>query len=151
MKCRVRIVKTQLDYFRSKARESNLEIQAMLVGRVVSPDLTVVERIVYPKQYHTQLPGNVSWFKDEYDKVREEAEEKGQRIVGDIHSHPNWWPVMSECDHRNHLEDGQRITGICATMKRKTQVYFWVAESSLPCIIEYAEQKRRLDNKKPVA
>jgi hypothetical protein len=41
--------KSQLDYFRSKARETNLEIQAYLIGEVISPELTVVEAFAYPR------------------------------------------------------------------------------------------------------
>lgn len=137
MQSKVRVDKGKLNYFRRKARETNLEIQAYLIGKVVSPELTIIEKFIYPKQYAEQTANNVCWYLQDYNEVKKEAEEKGLRIVGDIHSHPNWFPVLSECDHRNHLADGQRITGICSTMQGRTKVYFWLAESSLPCKIEY--------------
>jgi proteasome lid subunit RPN8/RPN11 len=137
MRAKVRIKKSQLDYFRAKARETNLEIQALLIGEVVSPELTVVEQFVYPTEYAIQKPNEVSWYQDEWNLVKRSAEERGKRVVGDIHSHPNWDAVLSPNDYRAHIEEGLRICGICSTQGRKTRVRFWIAESALPCAIEY--------------
>lgn len=137
MQSKVRVSKNKLDYFRRKARATNLEIQAYLVGKVVSPELTVIEDFAYTKNYAAQSVNDVCWFAKEYNEVKAEAEERGLTVIGDIHSHPNWFPVLSECDYKNHLTEGQRVTGICSTMKGKTKVYFWLAETSLPCKIEY--------------
>ena len=137
MQSKVRVSKNKLDYFRRKARSTNLEIQAYLIGRVVSPQLTVIEDFAYTQEYHSQTVDDVSWYQADYDQVKKKAEEKGLRVVGDIHSHPNWFPVLSECDHTNHLAEGQRVSGICSTMNGRTKVYFWLAESSLPCKLEY--------------
>lgn len=141
MRARVRVNKHQLDYFRSKARETHLEIQAYLIGEVISPELTVVEAFAYTSSYATQKPNEVRWYQDEYNAVKRSAEERGKRIVGDIHSHPNWDAVMSLTDYRAHVEDGLRICGICSTMGRKTRVRFWIAESALPAEIEWQKTK----------
>ena len=78
------------------------------------------------------------WYLEEYRTVRERAEERGKRIVGDIHSHPNWDAVMSEDDYNGCVEEGFRICGICSTQGRKTRVRFWTPSSALPCEIKYA-------------
>lgn len=142
MVAKVRVRKAQLDYFRAKARDTNLEIQAYLIGEVVSPLLTVVEEFAYPKEYALQKPNEVCWYQHEYEEVKRSAEERGKRIVGDIHSHPNWDAVMSPTDYKAHIEEGYRVCGLCSTMGRKTRVRFWVAESALPCEIEYAKTKK---------
>jgi len=133
----VRIKKSQLDYFRTLARNSPKEIQALLVGEVPTPNVIVVQVIVHPKRYETQTYSSVSWDADEYAKVAESVAKEGFRIVGHIHSHPEWDAVLSPNDHQIHLEEGYRISGICSTQGRKTRVRFWLAESCLPCDVEY--------------
>lgn len=139
--CRVRIRKGQLAYFRKKARATKKEVLAYLVGKVVSPELTIVEYVAYTQKYATQTECEVQWFGEEYDNVKKEAEERGLRIIGDIHSHPNWWPVPSPTDFQGQFQEGHRITGICSVMNGKTKVYFWIPESSLPCAVEYIDGK----------
>lgn len=139
MKCRVRVKKSQLDYFRKLARNTDLEIQAYLVGKVVSPELTIIDKFVYTKKYSEQSATGVNWYQVDLDKVTKYAESKGLKVVGDIHSHPNYWPILSEKDYKGHVNQGQRISGICAIMNRKTKVCFWVVESALPCFLEYAD------------
>lgn len=139
MQCVVRIPKGKLDYFRKLARNTDKEIQAYLVGKVINPELTVVENICYTNNYASQTPTEVQWYLADYNKIKERAEEKGKRIVGDIHSHPNWWPVLSPDDLESHITEGHRISGVCSVTNGKTHIFFWIQESSLPCIIEYAE------------
>ena len=133
----VRVKKTQLDYFRAQARENQKEIQAMLVGAVITPDLIVIHNFAYPKEYADQTYSCVSWYADEYNKVAAEATKKNLRILGTIHTHPNWDAVLSPDDHKGHVQEGYRISGICSTQGRKTRVRFWLAESCLPVNIEY--------------
>jgi proteasome lid subunit RPN8/RPN11 len=135
---KVKVNKHALDYFRKLSRNTELEIQAYLVGQVVSPDLTVIDYFAYTNKYCEQTSGTVRWFLEDFEKVKKEAEEKGKVIVGDIHSHPNYWPILSGTDHTSHIREQYRISGVCATMSRKTKVCFWIAESSLPCKIVYA-------------
>lgn len=138
---RVRIKKGQLDYFRKKARATKKEVMGYLVGKVISPELVVVEEIAYTTQYFTQTECAVQWSGEEYERVKKSAEERGLRIIGDIHSHPNWWPVPSPTDFKGQFQEGHRITGICSVMNGKTKVYFWIPESSLPCKVEYKDGK----------
>ena len=134
---RIRVHRGQAAYFRKLARESAKEIQAYLVGEVVSPELTVVEKFAYTKKYAAQTPGVVQWYAEDYDKVKREAEEHGKRIIGDVHSHPNWDAVMSPSDYKAHIEEGFRVSGICSVTGRKTRLRFWVSDSALPVKIEY--------------
>lgn len=137
MQNKVKLNKSQLNYFRHLARNTNLEIQAYLIGKVLSPELTVIEHFAYTKKYYKQTEGTVSWFLEDFENVKKEAEEQGNTVVGSIHSHPNYWPVLSDSDYKSHIRDQYRISGICATMNRKTKVCFWINESCLPCKIIY--------------
>lgn len=138
-KVKVKVKKSQLDYFRKLARDAApLEVQACLIGEVVSPQLTVIESFAYPMQYHTQTTETVRWFRDDYEAVKRDAEERGKRIVGDLHSHPEWDAVMSPHDYKAHIEECQRVSGICSVYGRKTRVRFWLADCALPCEIVYA-------------
>jgi len=139
MKCRVRIKKNALNYFRKIARNAQpLEVQAYLIGRVISPELVSVEEIKYTKEYAEQTTTSVCWWLHDYEKVSRDAEERGLRVVGDIHSHPGWDAVLSPDDYKAHIESGFRVSGICSIDGRRTRVRFWIAESSLPVDIEYA-------------
>ena len=110
---------------------------------MISPSLTVIESFAYPKQYHTQTETEVAWLVEEHQAVERSAEERGKRIVGEIHSHPEWDAVMSKDDYRSHIEEGRRICGICSIMGRKTRVRFWVAESALPVTLEYEKTQEK--------
>jgi len=133
----VYIKKSQLDYFRALARNSQKEIQALLVGEVPSPEKIVVHAVVHPKHYGEQTYSSVAWDTEEYARVAESATKEGFRVVGHIHSHPEWDAVLSPNDHQIHLEEGYRVSGICSIQGRKTRVRFWLAESCLPCDIKY--------------
>jgi proteasome lid subunit RPN8/RPN11 len=139
---RVRVKQSQLEYFRRLARESPLEIQAYLVGEVVNSELTVIESFAYTKQYGVQTNAMVAWYWEDYNLVNKQAVERGKRIVGSIHSHPDWDAVMSPDDYATHVAAGSRICGICSTNHSgpnvKTYVRFWSMDSPLPCEIVYA-------------
>ena len=130
--CKVQLTKNHLDVFRRMARESPLEIQAYLIGEVVSPTLVVIDHFEYTTEYGIQEKNKVAWYRSEHDRVRREAEERGRRIVGNIHSHPNWDAVMSPEDFNACIADGMRICGIVSTDKRNTRPRFWVMDSPVP-------------------
>jgi len=132
----VQIRRNQLNYFRSKARDSELEIEALLVGSVVGGTVTV-NSIEYTKSYAAQTTASVMWHEDEYKRVKEKAEARGLSIIGDIHSHPNWDAAPSPDDYGALLTMGHSILGICCTHERKTKVRFWVANSCLCASIIY--------------
>lgn len=146
MATRVKIDKAQLDYFRQQARSSpNLEIMAYLIGEVVSPTLTVVDSFEYTSAYRTQTSGEVSWTWPEYNRVYKKAEEQKKRIVGFIHTHPQWDAVLSPADYGVCISDGSRICGIVSVYDRKTRVRFWTIDSALPCEITYAKKTKRAE------
>ena len=134
---KVRISKQKVNYFRSLARETRLEIQAYLVGRIVSPELVVVDDIKYTKKYHTQRGNEVAWYKNDYEAMRSAVESNGSKVLGDIHSHSEWDAVLSPQDYKVGIKEGFRLHGLCSTQGRKTRVRFWVVESALPLDIEY--------------
>jgi len=135
--CKVKVRKSSLDYFRKLARKSPYEIEAYLIGEVVTPHLVIVEQFCYTKEYAEQTTSSVQWRLSELDRVRRLAEKKGKKIVGSIHSHPQWDAVLSEDDHIGQLKEGLRILGVCSVMGTKTRVRFWLNDSSLPCEIKY--------------
>ena len=138
---KVRLKKSQLDYFKRLARESKLEIQAYLIGEVVNPHLTVIDSFEYTREYGTQTEIEVAWYKTEFDRVARKAEERGKRIIGDIHTHVNSDTILSDHDFKASYIIGARICGVCSVMGGKTKVRFWVPDCSLPCEIVYAKKK----------
>lgn len=134
---KVRVKKSALDYCRKLARNNNKEIQSYLIGKVISPTVTEVVKFAHTKNYHTQTENEVAWYEHEFNEVKQKAEAEGLRIVGDIHSHPNWDAVMSPADYKNHIIEGNRVCGLISTQGKKTRVRFWIAESALPAEIEY--------------
>jgi proteasome lid subunit RPN8/RPN11 len=137
MASKVKVKKTALERFRKLARESKVEIQAYLLGNIVSPNLVVVTDFVYPKEYKAQTKTGVCWTGEEFSALKMRADFEGKNIVGDIHSHPNWFPIKSEPDHTAQIADQLRVCGICSVYGKKTYVRFWLAESSLPMEIIY--------------
>lgn len=136
MQSKVRLKKTQLNYFRKLARDSKKEILALLIGEVISPELTRVDYFWYP-EYAKQTTTCVQADAESFAHLKTKAESKNLRVIGTIHSHGDWVPIMSASDHYGHVADGDRISGIVGTQGRKTRAYFWVAESALPVKIEY--------------
>jgi proteasome lid subunit RPN8/RPN11 len=139
---KVRIKKSQLDRFRKLAREqAPLEIQAYLVGDVVSPDLVSVDRFAYTRDYEKQTSGEVQWGTEAINELRKQVIKEGKTIVGDIHSHPNHWPIMSSVDYRGALIDSLMVCGICSVYKSNkkmlSKMLFWTPTSSLPCEVIY--------------
>jgi proteasome lid subunit RPN8/RPN11 len=137
MRSKVKVSRHALNYFRKLARNNDKEIEAYLIGEVVSPELTVVKKLVYPKRYIEQSPGGVSWYGEDVQALKVIAEEQGLSVIGSLHSHPEYWPIVSGLDHTSHVQEQMRIIGVCATMNRKTMVCFWITESCLPCKIIY--------------
>jgi proteasome lid subunit RPN8/RPN11 len=138
---KIRVDKHQLEYFKRVARKNDpKEILAFLIGKVVSPTLTVVEQFIYIQHYLKQTSEALEWSYDEYERAAKIATEKGLSIVGSIHSHPNYWPILSETDHKDHIVTQNRITGIYAFMGKKGKVCFWVVDSALPLKVQYAEE-----------
>lgn len=131
----VRVSEAQLSYFRKLARDTDMEIMAYLIGDVVSSEVVEIDSFEYTKKYATQKTNEVSWYTAEYERVKKKAEERGRRIVGYIHSHPNWDTVMSPEDLHMCIVEGLRVCGIVSTNSstRKTFVRFWVTDSPLPC------------------
>jgi proteasome lid subunit RPN8/RPN11 len=146
---KVKLKKSQMDYFRRMARDSPLEIQAFLIGEVVSPNLTVIDYFAYPPKYAMQKSNTCAWFVADYEKVKKEAEERGRRVVGFMHSHPQWDAVLSPQDYDICISDMHRVCGICSTEDRRTRVRFWVMDSALPCEITYEKNTRAQEKSKP--
>jgi proteasome lid subunit RPN8/RPN11 len=135
---RVRVKKSALNYFRKLARDSSrLEIQAFLLGNILSVNEVEIVEFCYPTEYHTQKSNGVCWTADEYALVVKKADEEGLRIIGDIHSHPQWDAVMSSIDYQSAITENLAVCGICSVYNNRTRVRFWTMTSALPCKVEY--------------
>jgi proteasome lid subunit RPN8/RPN11 len=144
MTATLHISKNQLDYFRKLARECPLEIQAYLIGTVSSTkegQKIVVESVIHPRYYSVQTKDNVQPTGEEYSRAKSIAEERGLRVVGDIHSHPEWDAVLSPADHDACISDGLQVAGIVSVKESKTKVRFWMVNSALPCDIKYSKKR----------
>jgi proteasome lid subunit RPN8/RPN11 len=133
----VNIDKNALRHFRTKARDSAKEIMVYLIG-TVSVDRVNVEKLEYTTRYAHQTKTAVSWKWSEYQRIKRQAEERGRRIVGWLHSHPNDWDcVMSPADLKVCISEGSRVCGIVSVYGRTTRVRFWRPDSALPCEITH--------------
>jgi proteasome lid subunit RPN8/RPN11 len=133
----VRVSKQQLAYFRKCARESKKEILAYFLGEVISPELAVVKKFYYPKKFSAQTACGVTATEEESAKAYALAESLNMRVIGTIHSHPDWVPILSPTDYKEHIKMGDRLSAVVGVNGRKTRVYFWVVESALPLNIQY--------------
>lgn len=132
----VRLHKSQLDYARRKARSTPNEIYGLLFGHLVNAQCAEIHKITYPK-LDTSTPNGVDINPASLEEHIEDAAEDGHKLIGGIHSHPNYIPVMSKTDHCNHKEWEDTLSGIISIINRKTTVCFWTADSSLPAEIKY--------------
>lgn len=137
----VYISKSQLDYFRRLARDDQREIMAYLIGHVFGPDYTRVDYVAYTNDYRVQTPGAVDWTVPEYVRVAREAEERGGRIVGFIHSHPEWDSVLSPGDYLKCISEGHHICGVVSVYGRRTRTRMWKMDCALPCEITHVEER----------
>lgn len=132
VKCR----KPQIDYFRRKARSSGNEIMALLVGKLKRVGEVHITQFVYPA-LQSSTPSGV-WVDDkDWCAERTKAEAQGLQIIGTIHNHPNWAPVMSPADFVLHKSGGIIVTGIVEVTNGRTRVCFWQDGSPLPCTLAY--------------
>lgn len=131
----VSLNKSQLDWFRRKARDNPNEILAFLIGRRISPYKVRVEQIVYPK-LAVSTPLEVTAVDGETHAIGEKYSNLGT-LIGDIHTHPDAPPTMSHGDFHDHKRNGYIVSGIVSVNQRKTHVSFWQLDSALPCGWEY--------------
>jgi len=124
-------------HFRKQALHSTTEEMAYLIGEVVSPTLVRVDHWRYPDEFKLKDQKNVQATQAAEDRIKVWTEKHKRMIVGTIHSHPNWEAVLSPDDHKGHIEQCHRVSGVCAVRNNRTRVLYWIAESSLPCEVEY--------------
>lgn len=132
----VSLKKHALDWFRRKARDNPNEIIAFLVGKRTSLHKVRVEHIVYP-ELAISTPTEVCPILGESESIAEHYADEGLQIIGDIHTHPNAPPLMSQQDFEAHKECGYIVSGIVGVSGRRTWVSFWQLDSALSCGWEY--------------
>lgn len=119
-----------------KARNTGNEIYAVLVGHTPHRHVVQIETFSYPVMVSSTPSG--CWCSEKsWQAIRDATKLQGLQIVGAIHSHPNWPPVMSPLDYKSHRVSADKITGIVEATNRRTRVFFWHDSSPLPCTLEY--------------
>ena len=137
---KIKLKRADLAYFRRLALDSDNEIEAYCIG-TESENVTTIKEFIYPKNYKIQKPNAAEWSQEDVDYAVKRAKELNKKIIGSIHTHINYPPVISPTDYRESKKCGYKILGICSTTPkdRKTVVYFWTLDSGLPCKIQYEE------------
>lgn len=135
---KVRVSKNALNYFRQLARQTpDKEIQAYIAGFVNNINEIEITDFLYTKKYAIQTSCTVAWFQEDYDKLKERVEKEGKRIIGNIHTHPNYDAVLSEQDFTNCVTEQFVVVGLVSIRNNKTRARFWTPTSALPCKIIY--------------
>lgn len=132
----VKVDRYQLNYFRRKAKKYKVEIYAFLVGKRVSGNLIEVYQFKYPEA-ETATASEFVADDHSWGMIEEFAKADGYTVLGNIHSHINWPPILSPTDHAMQVENNHRVTGICSVFGNKTMVSFWTTDTSLPCKLQY--------------
>lgn len=137
----IRLKKHHLSYFKAKAKGCPNEIYAALLGKRISPHIIEVEKFFYPK-LTVSKPGELFVDKKSFNQICFIAKEKGLKLIADLHSHPEYIPILSYRDFQDLKEGTCVISGIVGILGKKVFVNFWEKGSSLPCRIEYINVKR---------
>lgn len=132
----VYIKKHHLAYFRKKARETSNEILAVLLGFVYPNDGVEVVKLSYPI-LDVSTPNSVHANEESFRDIEKNALLNGLKILGSIHTHPNYIPVMSGMDYDDFKNNKEIIAGIVEVTDNKTRVVFWCGDTPLPCKIKY--------------
>jgi proteasome lid subunit RPN8/RPN11 len=132
----VRLKKSQLARFRRIARDSPNEQIAYLIGKKCRGKHIEVQQFVYP-QMDVSTPQAIKISPESVSSIHEAATRAGLAVVGTIHSHPNYLPIMSPCDLADHTSHEHYVSGIVEVTNRKTRVAFWTQHSPLVCVLEY--------------
>lgn len=126
----------QLQYFRAKARKHYPnEIQAILVGTKRGNSVEVAY-FAYP-QYEVSNKSEVTADVHSLQEIHDDAAAEGLTVVGSIHTHPDWPPIMSPTDYKGHVDDGDAVSGIVEVTNGKTRVVFWQHDKALRCDLKY--------------
>jgi proteasome lid subunit RPN8/RPN11 len=138
----VRMHRGQLAYFRRKARKHYPnEILALLIGKQIHKGLVEVYRFAYPR-LELSTPQEVKTDEDSHQEIYEETKEENLLVVGDIHTHPDYPPVMSNSDHKCHKDNENRISAILQVpVSGQTHLAIWREGTPLPCKIKYFDKE----------
>lgn len=132
----VYVSKSQLAYFRGKARKTKNEIYGMLLGTRKSANSVHVKHIIYPRLAVSD-PFTCCPDAESYIVIQSEANRDGLIVLGSIHSHPGAPAYMSPGDLKSHLLEGDIISGIVEIVAGRTRVSFWQHNTPVPAEIEY--------------
>lgn len=133
----VRIHRGRKAYFVKRARQCYpYETLAYLIGRQVHTGLIEVHWFYYPElakaTYHELETTDEAPL-----EAQQLAKERNMVVVGDIHTHPDYPPIMSKTDHHDHKFNENKITAILEVPKKgRTRLAVW-RNSPLSCDIEY--------------
>jgi proteasome lid subunit RPN8/RPN11 len=133
----VRICRSRKAYFCRKARQCYPnETFAYLIGRQIHNGLIEVHWFYYPELVKS-TPQELETTAEAPAEAEKFAKEQDMVVVGDIHTHPDYPPIMSGRDHLDHKKNENKITAILEVPKNgRTKLAVW-RNSPLSCDIEY--------------
>jgi proteasome lid subunit RPN8/RPN11 len=134
----VRMHKEQLRWFKRKCRQYYpKEILACLVGKRVHRGLIDVHYFAYPKLTRS-TEHRVDVDSKSMELILETATSEDLLLVGDIHNHANYPPVLSPTDYCGHKADGNYISAILEIPEKgRTRLAIWRDGTPLPCKLKY--------------
>ncbi|MBQ4528351.1 MAG: Mov34/MPN/PAD-1 family protein [Clostridia bacterium] len=115
------------------ANKTENEHGGVLVGRVINEmnrDNIIIEGFIEAK-YNAATPTTLTFTHDTWDYFHSELEKrfKGLKIVGWIHTHPNFGIFLSENDkfiQQNFFSDSNQVAYVVDPIQNDEGFYFWI-------------------------
>jgi proteasome lid subunit RPN8/RPN11 len=128
----------QIKTFTSGKTEN--ESGGMLIGRVVEEfsKTNIIINGFVPAKYAEGTPTTLKFTHEDWEYCNKECESKfsGQKIVGWIHTHPDYGIFLSEYDkfvHENFFKEEYQIAYVVHPIQKSEGFYFWINENLVRC------------------
>lgn len=125
---------------RFSANKTENEHGGILVGRVVNElgkENTIIEGFIEAK-YNTATPTTLTFTHETWEHFHSEIDKKfkGKKIVGWIHTHPNFGIFLSENDkfiQQNFFTDTNQVAYVVDPIQQEEGFFYWIDEKLERC------------------